>query len=168
MDNETAEQYISYLKESFILFDTGMRNALERITKLSEADLGYIIEDVLQQHTLWNAESESISICYWRKKEEVDIIVEIGREIIPLEAKYKNNISLKDLAGLIKFMRIHKIKQGIVVTKDMFELKNSRLRRDIKHKCPQCSTKRHVVCDGIRQLKINIITLLKTQNSSKF
>jgi hypothetical protein len=145
IDNETAEHYIGYLKESFILFelfnyavskekqlrknykyvlfDPGIRNALERISSLREADLGYIVEGAVQQHLLWNAEKASAEIFYWREKEEVDIIVKIGRKVIPVEVKYRPSISLKDLAGLIKFMESHRIARGIVVTKDTVELK---------------------------------------------
>jgi len=148
IDNETAEQYIRYLKESFILFellnyasskekqlrknykyvlfDSGIRNAVERISSLSEADIGYIVEGAVQQHLLWNAEKETANVFYWREKEEVDIVIKIGKELIPIEVKYQSSISAKDLIGLIKFMEMHNITQGIVITKDTFELKKIR------------------------------------------
>ncbi len=143
IDNETAAQYISYLKESFILFemfnyaaskekqlrknykyvifDSGIRNSLERIKNLRKGDTGYILESAVQRHFLWNAEKESIEVFYWREKEfEVDIIVK-GMNIIPIEVKYQSNISAKDLAGLTKFMGAYKIARGIVITKEMLE-----------------------------------------------
>lgn len=143
IDNETAGQYINYMKESFILFellnyaasrekqlrknykyviyDTGIRNALERITSLKGEETGYIIEGAVQQHMVWTAYKEGISVFYWREKEEVDIVVKDGRNIIPIEVKYQGSISPKDTAGLGKFMKLYKTGGGIVVTKDSLE-----------------------------------------------
>jgi len=145
IDNQTAERYISYLKESFILFellnfaaskekqlrknykyllfDSGIRNAMERISNIQEADSGYIVEGAVQQHFLWNAEKESLGVFYWREKEEVDVVIKTRKEIIPVEVKYRSSISTRNLVGLIRFMESYKITRGIVLTKDVFELK---------------------------------------------
>lgn len=143
IDNEVAAQYISYLKESFILFellnyaaskekqlrknykyvifDSGIRNSLERINDLRKGDTGYILESSILQHFLWNTEKEPIEVFYWREKElEVDIIVK-GMNIIPIEVKYQSQISARDLAGLIRFIKSYKTARGIVVTKDVLE-----------------------------------------------
>jgi len=145
IDNETAEQYVRYLTESFIvfelfnyaaskerqlrknykylIFDIGIRNALERKNNLTDEDIGYVIESIIQQHLLWNREKESTTVFYWREKEEVDIVIQNGRQIIPIEVKYQKNISIKDIFGLIKFMDLHKLTNGFVITKDVLELK---------------------------------------------
>lgn len=143
MDNETAEQYIGYLKESFIvfelmnyaaskekqmrknykyvIFDNGVRNALERINDLKGSEAGYILESAVQQHILRNAEKDSASVFYWREKEEVDIVVKEGRDVIPIEVKYQAGISPGDIAGMLRFMEMNKTSSGIVVTRDSFE-----------------------------------------------
>lgn len=147
MDNETAEQYIGYLKESYILFelfnyaaskekqlrknykyiifDSGVRNALERITTLDHPEIGYIIEGVIHQHLLWNQEKERSTVLFWREKNlvEVDAIVRSAKTIIPIEVKYQQHITRKDLVGLLRFMEINNLQQGIVVTKETFEEK---------------------------------------------
>ncbi|MBU4373732.1 MAG: ATP-binding protein [Euryarchaeota archaeon] len=143
IDNETAAQYISYLKESFILFelrnyaaskekqlrknykyvifDSGIRNSLERINDLRKGDTGYILESAVGQHFVWNTDMEPTEVFYWREKElEVDFIVK-GKNIIPIEVKYQSNISARDLNGLTRFMESFRITRGVLVTKELFE-----------------------------------------------
>ena len=55
---------------------------------------------------------------YWRERQkEVDFVL-IGRELLPMEVKYKNNIRIKELRGLLKFMEKFKVKKSLVITKD--------------------------------------------------
>jgi len=42
---------------------------------------------------------------YWRKNNyELDIVLKIGENLIPLEVKYKNEIKISDLKGFLKFL----------------------------------------------------------------
>ncbi len=105
----------------YVIFDSGIRNSLERINDLWKGDTGYILESAVQREFLWNAEKESIEVFYWREKEfEVDVVVK-GMNIIPIEVKYQLDISANDFTGLIKFMESHKIARGVLITKDLLE-----------------------------------------------
>ena len=55
------------------------------------------------------------------QQNEVDIITEKNKKLLPIEIKYKSQISNKDLRNLIKFMEKFKVKDGVVVTRYLFE-----------------------------------------------
>ena len=150
LDNITATRYVDYLRESHLLFelrnysstrdrqirknyryivvDTGIRNSLEFNRELSQDDIGYLVEGVVQQHVLWHAARELWEVFFWLDKVEVDIVVKIGRTLIPIEVKYQNEPSMGDLKGLFRFMERYKVKKGFVITKD----KLSKEKRDGK------------------------------------
>lgn len=55
---------------------------------------------------------------YWRKnKKEVDFVY----KGMPLEVKYKNNISRQDFKNILEFMETFKVKKGYLVSKDKFD-----------------------------------------------
>ncbi|MGB9675442.1 MAG: hypothetical protein ACPLYW_02530 [Candidatus Nanoarchaeia archaeon] len=39
----------------------------------------------------------------------------------PIEVKYKNNIGKEDLKGILRFMKVFKSKEGVIITKDIFK-----------------------------------------------
>ena len=41
--------------------------------------------------------------------------------LLPVEVKYRNQILLKDLKGIIKFMEKYGVKEGIIVSKDLLQ-----------------------------------------------
>ncbi|MFH2023474.1 MAG: ATP-binding protein [Candidatus Micrarchaeota archaeon] len=55
---------------------------------------------------------------FWRDKykDEVDIILQQGKEVVPIEIKYRNKPSQNK--GLPKFCKKYKCKEAIIVTKD--------------------------------------------------
>lgn len=56
---------------------------------------------------------------YWREgSKEVDFINIEKREIIPIESKYSNDVRVKDIKGMLKFMEKFKLRYGIVVTEN--------------------------------------------------
>jgi predicted AAA+ superfamily ATPase len=58
-------------------------------------------------------------IFFWRDKHKNEVdIVENGK---PIEIKYKNNISKEDLKGVLKFLNTFRLKEGIILTKDLFK-----------------------------------------------
>ena len=61
-------------------------------------------------------------IKYWRTiaKAEVDFIVRLGEEVIPIEVKYKNIITPKISRGLRSFIKTYKPKKALVVTKNLW------------------------------------------------
>jgi len=89
-------------------------NALTRLTEeIFSADYaGQVIENICVNHL--NA------AYFWRRQYEVDIIIKDWT--IPVEIKYRNNPT--DIKGLIKFMGKFNSKYGVVITKDILELKH--------------------------------------------
>ena len=64
----------------------------------------------------------SSSIRPWldRSRNEVDMVVTLKNEVVPIEVKYSNEIGKRDLKGLVKFCEEFDTK-GIVVTKDILK-----------------------------------------------
>lgn len=114
--DKTIQHYLWYLEETFILkkvtpyyrnvrseitkapiyyfYDTGFRNyllGLFGLPQIPKTMSGHLFENVIYnilRHTKLNASS---SIHFWRTRDnaEVDFALELGTEILPIEAKYK-------------------------------------------------------------------------------
>lgn len=65
-----------------------------------------------------------IGIYYWRNKYEVDLIFKEANKIaIPIEVKYRKDIKDRDLQGIINFLSRENLKFGIIITRDILELR---------------------------------------------
>ncbi len=140
---ETARSYIFYLQKSFIIdilynYSKSTAKQLRKNKKIHIAHpsititimghskdslrieelVGKFVETVIFQH----AKLLSERIFFWRtpQKDEVDVVLEIGRAI-PIEVKYRSRIGLADSASVEKFMKLYKSKEGIIVTRDFFQ-----------------------------------------------
>ena len=73
---------------------------------------------------------------FWRDpfKNEVDIITSKNNLIIPIEVKYKNNVGMKDIKGLLKFCDVFKCKKAIVITKNLLKKHDIKLKNGMKLK----------------------------------
>ncbi len=62
---------------------------------------------------------------YWldRSKNEVDIILSVKENLIPIEVKYRNTIPNKKIKGLIRSLVSFHVEKGNVVTKDLLEVR---------------------------------------------
>jgi len=61
---------------------------------------------------------EKANVFFWRNgKKEIDFIVSKGKERVPVEVKFSNNISLKELKPIVEYLTDKKIPYGVVVTK---------------------------------------------------
>ena len=144
---ETVKKYYFYLQQSFLAFhaeyykttlkktrhpykfyfsDSGIRNFLigEFGLEPSKTKLGFLAENFIAQRfqkagTLFYSEDKN--------KNEIDFIVQEKNKLIPVEVKFKNEIKESDLSGLASFISAantkNKIKQAIVVTKDLYQEK---------------------------------------------
>jgi len=56
---------------------------------------------------------------YYRNKYEVDIILKIGKGILPVEVKYGK----AEINSTLKFLSEFKLKKAIILTKDVFAKK---------------------------------------------
>ncbi len=80
--------------------------------------MGKYVESVVFQHSKLISER----IFFWRtpQKEEIDIILE-AETILPIEVKYRRNPEISFADSIVKFANMHKLKNGIVVTRDFLE-----------------------------------------------
>ena len=65
-------------------------------------------------------------IFYWfdTKKNETDIIMSYGSELIPVEVKYRSSIDDSDLKGILSFCQDFSVKNAYIVTKTLMEERN--------------------------------------------
>ena len=150
LKKDTLKNYLLYLKSAFLvseseifskstmkrtrrnkkvyLTDIGLRNALLRIKNpvLNESELGKSIETLVHLHIRQMLSDflgvEDPDLYYWSNTSEVDIVINLNGKILPIEVKYKTEITKRDIAGIEKFMREFKVRQGIIVTKDLLGL----------------------------------------------
>jgi len=109
--------------------DHGFSNFL-----FKQQNQGCIVENVVYVHLLRNAKSLTPGIFYWKNKYEVDFVIENPEgEITPIEVKYQNAINPEDYKGLYSFFKhFEKVKYGIMVTKDKFEMHRTKDGRAIQ------------------------------------
>jgi predicted AAA+ superfamily ATPase len=112
-------------RNKFYLADPAITAAvfLRGITPLENPTrLGAIVESTVFKHlAVETFRSGNLHFSYWRGKNdrEVDIIAEIGEQLVPFEIKYRSgeHTSKKDLRGLIDFCEEHNVKYGYIITK---------------------------------------------------
>jgi predicted AAA+ superfamily ATPase len=69
--------------------------------------------------------SRDKNVYYYRNIYEVDLVFEKGKKVFPVEVKYKDSISRRDLTGLLNFKRKFNPEVGVVVTQDLSGEDNS-------------------------------------------
>jgi len=130
---ETLKKYIWYLEKTFIINritpfyknirkeitkspifyfeDIGFRNYALNLFNASEiSDIGFLFQNFIYNILKDVFEQSSISINFWRTldKAEVDFIITVGKDYIPVEVKYKSfnsapNISRSFRSFIIKY-----------------------------------------------------------------
>ena len=118
--SKNIEKRLRANKKYFIL-DPGLQNAIVKTRTIEEINRGLLIEYVVQKHIYVFAEKNNASAYYWKEKKEVDIILDLKSKILPIEVKYQNSITKGDIKGLLNFMNIYKINEGILITKDTLQ-----------------------------------------------
>jgi uncharacterized protein len=86
------------------------------------SDLGIATETCVFKHIYARYYSQILRFTYWRDKsdKEVDIVAEIGKEIIPFEVKYRmNHTGIRDLKNLLHFCQLKSVPKGYAVTKSL-------------------------------------------------
>lgn len=134
---ETVINYLSYLKETFLinsltkfskkglikkkkyfLTDSGLINMIVKRKSLlgQEEFLGHLVESVTQNQSL----NKNPDCFFYRdeKGREVDLIIKEGGNIIPIEIKYQEKINKNDLLGLLYFLEKYCLNRGLVLTKE--------------------------------------------------
>lgn len=102
---------------------------------LKEDNQGHLIEGIIGDHLIrlsFNISERkqrfdySNYLFYWRyhkdKEKEVDYIFYNGQEIeIPIEVKFTNRISNRDLDGIFNFKKYTGVKNGLIISKESLE-----------------------------------------------
>lgn len=134
LSREYTEKYLFYLEQSFLIkrlrkyaksveksirgseklhvLDTGLINAFSKV------DLGHVIESMVATHLFRFKDANHY---YYREKHEIDLVLERDKKLFPVEVKYKEDISKKDLKGIVTFSQRFKTEKAIVVTRDIFK-----------------------------------------------
>lgn len=133
-DTLIAERIDPYLKNSrkrilsssrYYFFDLGVRNTLARLPltkKLINAQKGILFEHAIVLEIIRRIRvlNKNYKLYYWRTSggAEVDCVLDLGGEIIPIEIKASKNISLSEIKGLKIFLEDYKeiAKHGYVIT----------------------------------------------------
>lgn len=80
-------------------------------------------ESAVLKHLFARYYEQNVRFSYWQGKKnlEVDLVAEIGSEVIPFEVKYRSNhTSLGDCKGLLEFCcKERGIKRGYIITKSV-------------------------------------------------
>lgn len=66
-------------------------------------------------------------IFYWRskKKRELDFVVRVQNEYLPIELRYERSLSRKDSYEVIDFLKTGTCNYGIILSRDVFKFKKS-------------------------------------------
>lgn len=84
--------------------------------------LGMATETAVFKHLFSRYSARQVRFTYWRGKRdhEVDLVAEIGSELIPFEVKYRGQpAGRRELKGLFELCESRQIERGYVVTKAM-------------------------------------------------
>lgn len=104
----------------FYFGDLGLRGVLSGQFGLhpSQTELGAVIESYVASIL---KRSYELHHYYDKYGNEVDFVVEGKSNLIPIEVKYRSNISVADLKGCLSFCRRKKIEDAVVITKDKLD-----------------------------------------------
>lgn len=105
----------------YLFFDLGVRRACANEgTKLPEKHLGFLFEQFvgieLQKYA--HLSTKNIKIKYWRDSAgpEIDFVLEVEKNLVPIEVKWNNTPTEKDIRHLQKFLNEYEeAENGFVV-----------------------------------------------------
>lgn len=91
--------------------------------------LGVLTETAVFKHLFARYYSQNVRFTYWqgRKNLEVDLVADLGDQIIPFEIKYRTkHTGMRELQGMLELCQKKDIRRGYIVTKslDDFGLQN--------------------------------------------
>ncbi|MEW6616667.1 MAG: ATP-binding protein [Thermodesulfobacteriota bacterium] len=134
LSREYTEKYLRYLEQALLvkriskyarsveksvrsaekvhLLDPGLINAFASV------ELGQLVESAAACHLL---RRESGRLFYARETFEVDLVFEAEGKTFPIEVKYTDSISRRDLRGLYGFVGKYGSDTAVVVTRDLMK-----------------------------------------------
>ena len=126
LSRRVVSLYLGYLENSFLIkkifnFSRNQRKSAKKLKKYYPTipALGFIYgnEDVKPKIFENILVLQTGTNFFWRDayKNEVDIVLDEEKKIVPIEIKYGE---IKDIKGLLKFMELFDIKKGFVISKE--------------------------------------------------
>ncbi len=106
-------------KKKFLVIDQGLRNAVLKDYEVKEYNLGFVLENVIGINLFLFCKRSDMKLYYWRINGEVDFVIS-DRNVIPVEVKYKNQISENDKSNLKNFVRKFNKDKAFLITKDLY------------------------------------------------
>ncbi|HLD61745.1 MAG TPA: ATP-binding protein [Patescibacteria group bacterium] len=128
---ERVEPYVKSARKRILsspryyFFDLGVRNALARLPlspDLINAQKGVLFEHAVMLEIIRRTRllHKDYRVHFWRTQHglEVDCVIDMGDEIVPIEIKASRSVSLSDIRGLRTFLEDYKknAKRGYVIT----------------------------------------------------
>ncbi len=142
---ETVRNYLWYLRRTFILdqcspffrnkkkeivkspifyfYDLGLRNyIINKFGAIEETscDIGFVFENFIFNILNEKIKYSNLQVNFWRTKSqaEVDFIIDLGDEIIPIEAKFKKFDKCQIDKSMQSFIKKYKPKKAYIVNKN--------------------------------------------------
>ncbi len=84
--------------------------------------MGAAVETAFFKHVFTRYYRQSVGFSYWRGKreQEVDIIAEVERRLVPFEVKYRHQATgWAELKGMVEFCTERKVDLGYAITKEL-------------------------------------------------
>ena len=140
---DTVKKYVPYFEEVFLFFvvpffswkikstvkkdmkcysiDTGIRNAVS--FKFSD-DLGKLAENLV----LIELKRRGKEVYFWRGKREVDFIVREENNLTAMNLTYTDDISKREIEGLLEFKEKYKNTKIVILTKELEQTDKNKIK----------------------------------------
>jgi predicted AAA+ superfamily ATPase len=148
---ETISEYLFYLESSFLItllkkFSRGGLTIAKSQPKICVNDsslilaltgkkdiifgekefLGRLIESMVVSHLRFSLDKDAIF--FWRdERGEVDIIVNLGKNVLPIEVKFKNKFERSDFTTIYRFQKKFGTKKSLTLTEDFFSQEEGKI-----------------------------------------
>ncbi|HBN85395.1 MAG TPA: AAA family ATPase [Clostridiales bacterium] len=114
-------------RPKIFIADAAIRNAVLMIDDVlsDERELGVIVETTVYKHIISFYESSTAQVGYFRKakdnQKEVDVVVELPREKILCEVKYRNNSHISATDAIVELCKdeVSKVTSAFLITKQL-------------------------------------------------
>lgn len=131
---ETVAKYLEFLKAAFLIGelkkftkrapakmkkffirDTGILQMIGKKRGFGEENIGHVVEGAIAHEALCNF--KDVSFFRDSRGREVDLVVELGKVLLPIEVKYTRVVKRNSLKPLYYFCKKYNANQAVVLTK---------------------------------------------------
>ena len=124
------DPFIFHALRSWVYQISPFEGALDYLS--SPVEKSKLIESIVCDHLirfLYNLNPSdlydpSLNVFYWSNRKEVDYILKIKKDYIPIEVKYQNKINPEDYQGIYSFYSADSEYKGIVMSKNTLKIHN--------------------------------------------